>query len=296
MDPELAAGTAEGAGTGDPGAAAAETQAGASSATAQPESFINPADLPPELKPHWSRMHSAYTKALNRTKEHTQKAALVDQFWSDPAYAKQSIEAWAQAQGLSVNFSPPGGHPASPQAAQAAPQGGVPAEYVQAIEANLPPELKWMAKALAASTWTAQASLLTPFLRRSQEREASERTAQYDQLAQALSETAPGWEAHEDDMNDLLTFLQGPEMQHRRWGSKLQLLYTLATGDASATRDAVRRMGEAARARSSTGMPGRSTTVNIEERVRGAKSNHEAFKLAAEHAMEQLRKDGVPIP
>lgn len=259
----------------------------------EPESFINPADLPVELKPHWSRMHRAYTKALEKTRRAGEKAALVDQFWSDQDFARQTIQQWAQQNGVTLNFGD--GRPAASPAASAG-ASNVPQELVSAIEAELPQELRWMARALAASSWKAQGHLIEPLMKKTQAQEASTRTAEYETLAEELSETAPGWQTHEDDMSELLDFLRGPSMRSKRWGSKLQVLHGIVTGGAVATREAVRRIGDAARNRTSTGMAGRSTTTNITERVRGAKTDQEAWKIAAEHAVEELRRSGVAVP
>jgi len=264
--------------------------------TAPVESFINPADLPPELKPHWSRMHSAYTKALNRVKDAAGKAQQVDRFWDDPEFAKESIQEWARRTGTPISF---GGSPASPTPSPtgAPPSASnVPQELITAIEAELPAELRWMARPLAASTWKAQGQLTAPLIRESRQKEATQRSAEYEDLAAELTETAPGWEEHEDDMSEMLSFLQGPALRSRRWGSKLQLLHNLVTGNASATREAVRRMGDAARNRTTTGQPGRSTTTNIADRVRGAKTDQDAWKIAAEHAVDELKRAGVNVP
>lgn len=277
---------------------AADTAAAATGATDQTkpaESFIDPKDLPAELKPHWSRMHRAYTKALEKTRGAGDKAALVDRFWSDPDFAKQSIESWAQQHGATLTFGDGSSHSAR-SAAPAGGASGVPADFIAAVEAELPTELKWMARPLAASTWKAQGHLIAPFIRETRQKEASTRTAEYDTLAEELGEVAPGWEAHEDEMAELLDFLRGSEMRSRRWGSKLQLLHGLVTGNASATREAVRRIGDAARSRTATGVPGRSTAPNIAERVRGAKTDQEAWKLAAEHAVDELKSHGVAVP
>ena len=261
-------------------------------ATPTPESFITPADLPAEIKPHWARMHRAYTKKLEEFRGAADKAALIDRFWADPTFARQSIEQWAQQQGVTLTFGD-GTTAARPTTTGTA---GVPADFIAAVEAELPPELKWMARPLAASTWKAQGHLIAPFIKETRAKEASGRTAEYDEMAEELTATAPGWEAREDEMAELLDFLRGPEMRSRRWGSKLQLLHGLVTGNASATREAVRRMGEAARSRTATGVPGRSTAPNIAERVRVAKTDHDAWKLAAEHAVEELRSHGVAVP
>ena len=46
----------------------------------QEESFIDPATLPPELKAHWSKMHRAYTQALEGARGVQDKASTVDPF------------------------------------------------------------------------------------------------------------------------------------------------------------------------------------------------------------------------
>ena len=58
----------------------------------QDESFIDPASLPPELKPHWSRMHRAYTQALEGARGVQDKASTVDRFYSDPQATPPSEE------------------------------------------------------------------------------------------------------------------------------------------------------------------------------------------------------------
>ena len=297
MPPDDLEGTAGDQAAGDQPQADTQ-QAGQPGATSQaqqqPESFINPADLPEELKPHWRRMHGAYTKALERTKGAGDKAQLVDRFWSDRDFAQQTIQQWAQQMGVPISFG--NGSPAS------APSGGaatttpstadVPAGLIQAVEQQLGPELRWMAGPLAASVWKAQAHVLQPFLRDSKAKEASAKEAEYEELSAELTETAPGWETHEEDMTALLDFLQSASMRSRRWGSKLELLYKLVTGDAAAISTATRRMSDAARNRTVTGQPGRSAVDNIEERVRKAATPREAFQIAATHAADAVKRAG----
>src|SRR3990167_1462654 len=123
-------------------------------------------------------MHRAYTKKLEEFKGAADKAALIDRFWSDPAFARSSIEQWAQQQGIALTFGDGATRP-TPAAGGAA---GVPADFIAAVEAELPPELKWMAKPLAASTWKAQGHLIAPFIKETRAKEASSRTAAYDEL------------------------------------------------------------------------------------------------------------------
>ena len=46
--------------------------------------FTDPKDLPDELKPHFKRMQASFTKKMQSAKELSSKAAIVDQFNSDP--------------------------------------------------------------------------------------------------------------------------------------------------------------------------------------------------------------------
>jgi len=56
------------------------------------ESFISPKDLPDEVKPHWRRMHRAYTKFREGAGEMEKKAALVDRFNTDQDFTLQVIQ------------------------------------------------------------------------------------------------------------------------------------------------------------------------------------------------------------
>ena len=274
------------AGAGDAGDQGGDerpgTQAAAAGTTDAEDSFIDPATLPPELKAHWKRMHGAYNRRLGELKARQADLDLVDRYRSDPEFARAFLAE--EAARLGVKPTPP------PAAAPAAP-----AELVEAVRAQLPAELQWMAPGIAASTWVAQQKALSPLLQQTQQREVSQRETEYDDLAAELTEAAPGWEQHEDDMVDLLEFLESSRMRDRRWGSKLELLHRLVTGDARATVGAIRRIGDAARARSVTGQSGRSTGPNIADRVRQARTNTEAWELAGQYAIEEAKKHGLAI-
>ncbi|HYE93731.1 MAG TPA: hypothetical protein VEA38_22050 [Terriglobales bacterium] len=305
MDPEVT-GTAVEETPNDP-QPSAETTAPETGATEQTppaeakpvESFINPADLPEELKPHWSRMHRAYTKAREEIKTREADIQFLDSYRRDPAVARQVLEAEARRLGLTLTT---GSQPTSgqtngtPAAATTAHAEGAPPELVKAIEDALPPELKWMAPAQAIASWKAAQTAVAPLAQKDQAKEHASRLAEYDRLAEELSATAPGWEEHEKTMNELLAYLRSPALSHPTFGSKLALLHGVVTKDARARVSAAESMAAAARNRTTTGQSGRSVTPNIADQVRQAPNTQAAIDIAAKAAIESLKAQGVPIP
>jgi hypothetical protein len=264
----------------------------AAEAPAKAESFIDPSELPDELKPHWKRMHRAFTKRMEETKDMKDKAALVDQFRSDPNFALQTIQQAAQQMGYSLSKAQAA---EVVQSAATAVGGGAPQELVAAVKAQLSPELQWMAPSLANTQWVTMQMQMAPLKKEREQEATARRNEEYKELAEELGEQAPGWEEHEDDMEELLTFLKSDSMKSRKFGSKLSLLHGIVTGNASAVASAVRRMGEASRNRTSTGQAGRSTAPNIDKRVREAKTDQDAWQIAAQAAVEDLERQGVKL-
>ena len=288
-------GTADDPTSGAPAGDAPTGEVGATEGKEAPpkeESFIDPSELPEELKPHWKRMHRAFNKRMEETKDLKDKAALVDRFSSDPAFALQTIQQAAQQMGYSLSKA---------QAAQVvesaatAVGGGAPAELVEAVKARLNPELQWMAKSLADTQWVGMQMQMAPLKKEREQEVTTRRNEEYQELAAELGEQAPGWEDHEDDMEELLTFLKSDSMKSRKFGSKLALLHGIVTGNASAVASAVRRMGEASRNRTGTGQVSRSVAPNTDKRVREAKTNQEAWQIAAQAAVEDLERHGVKL-
>jgi hypothetical protein len=250
-----------------------------------PESFIDPRELPEELKPHWKRMHGAFTKKMQGIRDTQAKVAIVDRFFSDPAFAAQTLETWATQNGYTLTRA---GQPGSPPSAASAPSTpAAPEPMVSAVRSALPDELAWLAPAIAASVAKAQ----EPILRETRARDDRARASEYDELAEELGEQVPGWQSHEEDMTELLGFLQGPALRHRRFGSKLALLHAVVTRDASTIREALRRTAEAGRNRGVAGQAGRATVPNLSERILKAKPN-DAWALASEEAIRQLEAQG----
>jgi len=252
--------------------------------TPEPEQFIDPRDLPPEIVPHFKRMQAAFTKKMQAVARDRDKVELVNKYRSDPDFARQFIQQELQRFGV-------GAQTAQPQA----PQGGggrPPQPFVDAITQKLPQELQWMAPAIAEATYASVAHLTAPMLQQNQNRVREERESEWDGLAQDLSQRQPGWEAHEDDMLEIYDFLQSPKLKHPVYGSKLDLLLNLVTGNAAATQRAIQRMSDAGRSRTTTGQPSRTTIPNISDRVRKAPDTRSAWKIAADSAIQQLAGGG----
>src|SRR5262245_42891106 len=254
----------------------------AAAPTPAPEPLIDPRDLPPEIQPHFKRMQAAFTKRMQQFASRKGDLELVDNFRNNPEFARQLIQQ--EAQRLGINIAQ-----ASPQQPQpATPSSAIPAPFVQAVAERLPQELQWMAPALAQATYASVAHLTQPMLQQNQQRLKEERESEWDTLAAQLSETTPGWEAHEDDMLAVLEFLQSPKLKHPVYGSKLNLLLGLVTGNAAATQQAIQRMSQAGRQRVGMGQTSRTSVPNITDRVRKAPNNREAWRLAAEAAINQV--------
>lgn len=253
------------------------------------ETFFDPAALAPELQTQWKKMQGAYTKRLQKFSQAQEAANIVNRFNSDPEFARQTI--LSRAQQLGLNIAQPGQQPGMPHGTSKS----MPPELVEAVKANLSPELQWMAPALAASQWAGMQIGLQPLAQQQAESTRSTRAQEYETLASQLSEKAPGWEAQEDDMQALLGFLQSEKLSDRRWGSKLELLHKLTAGDGQATAEAARRMGQAARARGVAGSPMATPQPNIAEQVLKPKNMQDAWGIAAKHAMAELQRQGIKV-
>lgn len=303
MDPEVT-GTADAIEPNDP-QETAETTAPAPGATdptptdtpAKVESFINPADLPDELKPHWSRMHSAYTKAQNANRDGKADIDFMTRYRTDPAYARQVVEQEARRLGVTMGSQPASQSNGTPPATTSTTEG-VPAELVRAIEDQLPPELKWMAPAQAAASWHATKAMVAPILQKDQIRERTAYAEKVNTARAELDGVAPGWiDDNKTDIHELLTFLSDDtQLHHPKFGNKFAVIHNVLTGGARATANAAERMAAAARNRSTTGQSSRPVTANVSEQVAKARNNSEAIALASKAAIESLRAQGVALP
>lgn len=257
------------------------------------EQFVNPAELPEELVPLYKRMQASFTKKMQSLSgERTglrQKADGYDRLMNDPDYARQVIMEAAPRLGLSVAKQSGNGASAPAAAALQGDTSAPPADFVEAIKGRLKPEMQWMAEDLAQANWQATRMLMAPYMERQQQELRGRRTKDYESLADELSTKVPDWAEHEEDMAELLRFLASDTLTHPVYGSKIELLYNTVTKNSVATREAVKRMSNAGRSRTTTGRVETSTRSNLAEEVRKAPNMQDAWKLAAAAALQQVQ-------
>lgn len=273
----------------DPSLGTVDPEPSATPGTKDPEEFFSLADFPDNVRelisPAWRRMQGAYTKQRQGAKTIEDKAALVDRFNSDREFTLQVIQEAAGNLGISLGQvgQTPANVPATPSA---------PKEMVEAVEATLAPEMKWMAPMLAVAAHAA-----TKPLQKRQEADAQAmQDTEYDGASAALNDVAPGWEAHEGDMKGLLAFLMSGKQKHAQYGSRLEILYNIVTGRQHAVREAIKQTTAAARSRTSTSTAAGRATANLEERVLKAPTMKEAFKIAHQAAVEDIEAGGGRVP
>ena len=282
------------AGTDEPadlpqGDAEGEPEAGATASEPTEPDYTDPAKLPPELQGLGKRLQASYTKRMQqlaRERDATrQDRELVERYRTDPAFRRQFLETEARANGLL-------GTPANAVGGQ----GQAPTELVDAIKAQLAPELQWLAPQIAAGQHVAFQKMVAPLLERQDQDRKAQQTAEWDTIVAQMSEKYPGWEARAADIAELAEFFSKPGLQHRKFGSKPELLYRLVTGDAGATATAARRIGETVRQRMTTGQATRQAAPNIAQKVRAASTSREALEIAAAAAIDEAKRNGVLIP
>ena len=272
----------------DPSADAAAPAPSATEPAPKPSDDIDwskPETIPPELQETHRRMMRSHTKRMEQLAAERAALAndpdrqLVERYRTDPTFRRQFVEQAAQEMGL-VGTGP-----------RATTQAGN--LLVQAIEQQLAPELKWLAPSIAAAQSVLHQQTIAPLLQQQQAERQTRMNTEWGQVVNELSTKYPGWEAHEDTISDLVDFFKSDSLSHPTFGSKLELLYRLATADAGATANAARRMGEGVRQRVISGQSARQTVPNIEDRVRDAKSTKDAFRIAAQGAIEEAKRNGI---
>lgn len=280
---------------------AGEVQASATPAVETPaapkeESFIDPSQLPDELKPHWKRMHAAYTKNREELKRGREAYGTIQRFYNDPEYQLQILQQAASQRGFRLASAVEQAQAAHANGQSATPAVQAPADFVERIKGGLAPELQWMAPQLAASQWAA----IQPLIQERQQEKLASKTQELEQAEAEFTQQMPGWEAEEEDMNDVLEWLQGGSPKHQRWGNRYAALHKLTLilkgHNGHAVQEATNRMAEAARSRTTTSHVVRPAGDNYQDRIRKASTKHEAFELASQAAFEELKRQGVAVP
>lgn len=258
------------------------------------ESFIDPASLPEELKPHWKRMHGQYTKFAQERKALREAQATIERFNSDPDFAFQAMQQRAAMMGYQI-IRP--GQNGTQQAPITPIQGNgeIPQQFLQATQANLPQELQWLAPPIAHANYAAVKAHLEPLQRQAQQERLAQRDQLFDEQEAKLTEKHPGWEQYEDQMDGLLKWLKSDSLSHPLYGSKLEILYKLATDQAASVSEAAKRLNAAARNRTTTGHVTSNASPNIFKRVREAKTTNDAWDVAAKFAIDQVKAGGGQV-
>jgi len=289
-------------GGADPGPTLPDTPTPDSGSTLAPEggaspskedTFFDPSQLTPELQTQWKRMQGAYTKKMQGAAEWRKKADAFDRFYGDPTYQQQVLEQSARQLGYTLNRQGqmvPTGHGSTPSASP---------ELLGALKESLGPELGFLADKLAPSlsAFLEQRLQATvgPLAQRTEQMTQASKQAKRTEAFAELSEKAPGWEAYQDDMDDLEQFLQSEETHSKRWGNKAALLYRMANNGA-AVQDAQQRMKRAAQNRTVTGQVGRTHETNWDEAIKKEANPSKRFALYGKRAEAELQKLGLPIP
>lgn len=306
MDPEETQGTAaeEQTASSEEETAASEASATHPAEGGGPDTFLDDETLmaeirhDPKLNHFFGKMQAAYTKRSQTLAGVKQAAELVDRFNSDPEFAKQTILSRAQQLGLNVGMA--GQTPAQPNqpAAATAPQ-----TFVDRIKSSLDPSLQWLAPQLANAFYPAVQEAVAPLQQQLGQSRQSQTEAQFEELSRQLSEKAPGWEQHEDDMTRLLDFLKSDRLNDRVYGNKLEVLHRMVRGGDYATQEALTRMATAAKNRTTTGQAGKPPTDNLKDRLlktarssRGPTGFSQAFQMAAQAAVDEVKRGGAAVP
>jgi DNA-binding transcriptional MerR regulator len=240
-------------------------------------------------------MHAAYTKTREDLKRGREAYSTVQRFYSDPDYQLQVLQQAAAQRGMRLS--------SIEQAAQAQTNGqtahaGVqaPADFVERIKGGLAPELQWMAPQLAAAQWAA----IQPLIQERQHEKLASKTQELESAEAEFAQQMPGWEAEEEDMNNVLEWLQSGSPKHQRWGNRYAALHKLTLmlkgHNGHAVQEAANRMAEAARSRTTSSGGGRPAGDNYQERVLKAATGREAMEFAQKQAIEELKRQGVAIP
>lgn len=279
---------------GEPPADEPEPAPGGEQAQPQKEeSFIDPSTLPDELKPHWKRMHGQYTKFAQERKQLRENAELVARFNSDPQFAQQVLQERATQLGFQLVRPGQNGNAQAP-ATQAYGESEIEDRATQAAKTKLPPELQILAPSVVAAAREIVKESLAPLEQRQQQSQIETRNREYDKHEAQLTEKHPGWEEHEDEMNQIYHWFRADGLDHPKYGSKLELLYKLATDQASSVSEATRRINGAVRNRTSSSQVNTQGGPNIADQVRKG-SNHDAWALAGKAALDEVKRQGRNI-
>ena len=251
--------------------------------------------------PQYKYWQAAYTQTRQRERqrygqvenEHKQYGDVLRNFYQSDEYALQVLRQRFPQLAAQMTFDGTRGQTqGTPQGSSS--QGSSP--LVQALEQRLGKDLAFLApslgpvleEAIAAATQQAVA----PLHQQTQQQQEAVRKQAEDVLLADMDSKYPGWEPrYGTDMQALDTFLGSDQLTHPKFGNKYELLLKLVNPDLARI-DATRAMNQAGKSRLTTGRSGRASQPNIEAQILGAKTNADAFTLAAQAAMRELGLSG----
>jgi hypothetical protein len=220
--------------------------------------------------------------------EHQQFGEVLRNFYNDDAYALQVLrQRFPQiANQITLSNGTPGPMAGTTRA------GSGESLATQLLQDSLGEDLTFLAPRLGPPIERVVDAMvqarLAPFQQQIQQREEQARKSTTDKLMAQLDGQHPGWEArHGKDMRELDAFLGSDQVEHPRFGNRYEILHRVVNPDINRV-DAVRSMQNAGRNRLSTGRSGRQSTPDPTEAIVKARTNSEAFRLAAEAAMRDL--------
>jgi len=156
-----------------------------------------------------------------------------------------------------------------------------------AVRQVLPPELQAFASAIT------KASAVLVDKNKVEQQTAQTAIAQTTRnenigtMVEEMDADIPGWQEHQEDMIELLDFLESRDLTSKRWGSKGKLLHSIVTGNAKAVNEAAGRMRSAVRHKGVKPQSSRGPET-ITERIVKAKTEDETWDLITKDALEKF--------
>ncbi len=261
---------------------------------------LDPSTFTPEMQEVFKRMQAAHTKKMQKFKSYEGHLQNMEKFYNDKSFAEQTLRQWAQQHGYSVVPSQFNNQPAASQP----PEGSNALQHkvVEALKSKLPAETQWMADGHGSAIFEVMKEVLGPVLQEFQgfktakeEHEWKTLESEYDTTESEFAAKHPGWEAHEDEMSSMLSFLTDTKAyRHPVYGSKHELLYKLVTGNAKAVKEATDRIAAAAAKKTPSSTPGRKVAGsgfnNVQDEIAATPDKNDAFAKAATAALQQVRR------
>jgi hypothetical protein len=250
--------------------------------------------------PQYKYWQAAYTQSRQQDRqrygklesEHQQYAKVLSDFYSSDEYALQVLRhRFPQLAGqLSLD-----GRPAGPRS-ETRPGASPTSPVVQMLEQELGSDLAFLAPRLGPvlerAIQHATQAALTPFQQQTQQQQEAARQREEDRLYADMDTKYPGWEArYGQEMQALDAFLMSEDLEHPRFGHKYELFYRFLDKDLARV-DATRELTRTARARTTTGRAAPASQPTTDDDIVKAKTNADAFSLAAQAALRSLGQRG----